>query len=148
MMTTSVSLPHQVAAKWRRKQRKIMRMALRNMRVQMRKHKVRRGVTRRYNRVPGERVIVTTRFTEAEYDALHFVAASLRISVSLLIYHLILMWKKASRRHRHNTHVTNYETHVTIWHPNAGIVTESLMVWPKTNNADFTLRAEPEKILN
>ncbi len=147
-MTTSVSLPESVAGKWRRKQRKILRMALRNLRVQMRKHEVRRGVTRKYNRVPGPREIVTTRFTPAEYDALHFVAASLRISVSLLVYHLIIMWSKSSRRRRANTHVTNYETHVTIWQQNAGIVTESLMIWPKSQPPDFTLRAEPKKILN
>jgi len=123
-----------------------MRLALRNLRVQMRKNPVRRGVTRKYNRVPGERNIVTTRFTAAEYDALHFVAAALRISVSLLIYHLIIMWRKSARRRKKSKHVTNYDVQVTIWHPNAGIVTESLMVWPRIADADFTLRAETEKI--
>jgi hypothetical protein len=131
---------------WRKKQRRIMRLALRNLRVQMRKNPVRRGVTRKYNRVSGERSIITTRFTPAEYDALHFVAAALRISVSLLIYHLILMWQKSHRRHRSSNYVTNYDINITIWQQNAGIITESLMMWPKAVDPEFTLRAETKKI--
>ena len=112
----------------------------------MRKNPVRRGVTRKYNRVSGERSIITTRFTPAEYDALHFVAAALRISVSLLIYRLILMWQKSHRRHRSSNYVTNYDINITIWQQNAGIITESLMMWPKAVDPEFTLRAETKKI--
>ncbi|AFM14453.1 hypothetical protein Turpa_3819 [Turneriella parva DSM 21527] len=131
MLTTSVSLPENEAVLWRKRQRSILRLAVRSLRVQLRGKAVRRGVKRSYNRVPGEFLVVTTRFTEAEYDTLHMAAASMRVSVSWLVYQLILLWKKPARRNRPNAHVTNYELHLCIWSPNAAILTESLLFYPK-----------------
>jgi hypothetical protein len=129
MLTTSISLPLSVAQLWRRNQRAIMKIAIRTFRLQMRRNGVRRGVKRAYNRQAEDYSIVTTRFTEAEYDALHFVAASLRVSVSWLIYRMILVWQKPARRV--NQYVTNYDINICIWHQNAGVCTESLLFWKK-----------------
>lgn len=131
MLTTSVSLPEKEADLWRKRQRSILRLAVRSLRLQMRGKPVRRGVKRQYNRQPCAFVVVTTRFTEAEYDALHMAAAAMRVSVSWLVYQLILLWKKPSRRNRPNSYVTNYELNLCIWSPNAAILTESLMFYPK-----------------
>ena len=57
MLTTSVSLPENEAVLWRKRQRSILRLAVRSLRVQLRGKAVRRGVKRSYNRVPGELVI-------------------------------------------------------------------------------------------
>jgi hypothetical protein len=75
--------------------------------------------------------IVTTRFTEAEYDALHFAAAAMRVSVSWLVYQMICLWKKPSRRKQGNRFVTNYEIFPCNWGKNAGIYTEALFIWHK-----------------
>lgn len=141
-ITTSVCLPRHISKLWRRKQRRIMRIALRSLRIQIRRNPVRRGVTRRYNRLSEPTQIVTTRFRPSEYDALHFVAASLRVSVSLLVYLMILLWRKPARRRRRNLHVTNHDLNVTIWNRQAGVLTESLLMWPKQALVDFTLQAE------
>lgn len=131
MIITSISLSEENAAIWRGGQRQLMNFAVPMLRRQMREHGVRRGVARRYNRIAGNYVIVTTRFTEAEYDALHFVASMLRVSVSLLICRLIEMWQKAGRRALRRNHVTNYEISVCAWNANAGVCTESLLFWRK-----------------
>lgn len=144
MITTSVCLPVSLADLWRGKQRDIMRMALRTLRLNLRKNPVRRGVARRYNKLGVPTEIVTTRFREAEYDALHSVAAAVRTSVSWLIYTMIQLWQKPVRRRRANSHVTNYDCHVTVWQKNAGILTESLLFWKKITKEDFTLRADSE----
>jgi len=131
MLTTSVSLPGTAAVLWRRYQRKIMLLAVRTLRLQMRTQVIRRGVRRRYNRVGGEYRVVTTRFTEAEYDALHAAASAMRVSVSWLVYQMILLWQKPSRRRR-NTHLTNYVLLPSVWNENAGIFTETLWFLRKT----------------
>ncbi len=96
MLTTSVSLPVKLSEVWRGSQRAIMALAVRSLRVQMRNGEIRRGVKRRYNRMAGGFEIVTTRLTEAEYDTLHCAAAAMRVSVSWLVYHcMILLWMKA-----------------------------------------------------
>ena len=139
MLITSVSLPGVAATVWRRHQRQIMRMAVRMLRLTMRQNGVRRGVKRRYNRQPGEYLAVTTRFTEAEYDTLHAAAAAMRVSVSWLVYQMILLWQKPGRRKQFATHLTNYELDCLKWNQNVGVVTESLFIWaknpsPKTRN--------------
>ena len=131
MLKTSVSLPLQCAFLWKYNQRKIMKSTIRILRIHLRRGTVRRGVTRRYNREGTEFAIVTTCFTAAEYDALHFIAASLRVSVSWLIYTLIKLWRKAPRRSLPNKYVTNYDLNLCIWHPKAGVLTESLLFWDK-----------------
>jgi hypothetical protein len=131
MLTTSVSLPEKEAILWRKRQRSILKLAVRALRVQLRSKKVRRGVKRSYNQAQATFVVVTTRFTEAEYDTLHLAAASMRVSVSWLVYQLILLWKKPARRSRPNLYVTNYELNLCIWAPNAAILTESLLFYPK-----------------
>ena len=142
MLTTSVSLPVDFAHMWRRRQRAIMRLAIRTLRVQMRKVPVRRGVKRRYNRQSGDFAIVTTRFTEAEYDTLHFAAAALRVSVSWLVYCMIKMWMKRSRRRIANLYVTNYELSLCAWGQNAGILTESLLFYSKFPRLEKTIDTE------
>lgn len=146
MITTSVCLPENLSGIWREKQRDIIRLTLRSLRIQLRKNPVRRGVARRYNKIGVPTEIVTTRFSAAEYDALHLVASAIRVSVSWLVYILIMMWQKPARRQRPNTHVTNYDCHVTIWQENSGVITESLLFWRKIAKEDFTLRADAEKI--
>lgn len=148
MITTSVSLPENLAGTWRKKQREILRQTLRVLRIQLRKSPVRRGVARRYNKMGTPTEIVTTRFSEAEYDALHLVASAIRVSVSWLVYTLILLWQKPGRRYQPNTHVTNYDCHVTVWQENAGVITESLLFWSKIPKEDFTLRGDSEKIFS
>lgn len=131
MLTTSVSLPKELAPLWRRRQRQVMQMAIRMLRLTMHRNGVRRGVKRRYNRQPGEFLVVTTRFTQAEYDTLHCAAAAMRVSVSWLVFRMILLWQKPSRRLRGNTHVTNYDCDTLKWCANAGAITETLFFWRK-----------------
>ena len=141
MLKTSVSLPLEFAVLWKFNQKKIMKSAIRILRIHLRQGKVRRGVTRRYNHEFGEFSIITTRFTAAEYDALHFVAASLRVSVSWLIYTLIQLWRKEIRRSQHTKFIANYDLNLCIWHPKAGVCTESLLFWPKAQfDLDSTSR--------
>jgi len=135
MLVTSVSLPKSAAKIWRQRQRRVMRVAIRVLRLTMRQNGVRRGVKRRYNRHGEEFEIVTTRFTEAEYDTLHAAAAAMRVSVSWLVFLMILLWKKPARRNRFNTHLTNYEFDCLKWNHRVGIITESIFLWPKILSA-------------
>ncbi len=130
MLVTSVSLPEYHAAVWRHNQGAVMRMAVRMLRVTMRHNTVRRGVKRRYNRQPGDFEIVTTRFTEVEYDTLHFAASAMRVSVSWLVYTMILLWLKPSRRLRHCGFTTNYNLDCLKWNERVGVISESLYFWP------------------
>jgi hypothetical protein len=109
----------------------------------MRQNGVRRGVKRRYNRAPGEYLVVTTRFTEAEYDTLHAAAAAMRVSVSWLVYVMILLWQKPARRARCTTHLTNYELDCLKWNENVGVITESLYIWPKIHHPNAKSLAAP-----
>lgn len=127
-LVTSVSLPADVAAFWREKRVEIMRYAERFLRIQMR-NSVRRAVTRRYNRNGECFTIVTTRFSAAEYDTLHFVAASLRVSVSSLVYGLIKLWLKPSRRALRRFFATNYDCPPQKWDPEGGFMEENLIFW-------------------
>lgn len=142
MLTTSVSLPDAAAKEWRQNQRSIMRTAIRTLRIFLRRNPVRRGVTRRYNTACGAYQIVTTRFTEAEYDTLHFAASAMRLSVSSLVWFMVKLWLKSSRRRRWNKFLTNYELYSCNWSRFAGVVTESLLFYPKIFTDDI---APPEK---
>ncbi|MBS0616553.1 MAG: hypothetical protein JSR44_00065 [Spirochaetes bacterium] len=124
-LTTSVSLPLAATIVWRSHRKEIMRFAERYLRIKMRKP-VRREVTRSYNRLDCEFIIVTTRFAPAEYDTLHFVAASLRLSVSSLIYGIIQLWKKPTRRTIERFFETNCSYFVSKWDPEAGFLEEFL----------------------
>lgn len=124
-----------------------MGQALRILRMHLRKNPVRRGCARHYNRMGVATQIVTTRFTEAEYDALHLVASAIRVSVSWIVYTMIMLWQKPARKFRANTYVTNYDCHVTIWQQNAGVITESLLFWRKIPEEDFTLHSVTKKNL-
>lgn len=146
MLVTSVSISQDNALVWRKHHRAIMRSAIRTLRVQMRINGVERGVTRRYNRANSRMEIVTTRFTEAEYDTLHFVAASLRVSVSLLVTQMIQMWLKLARRNRPSRYVTNYEHFTCNWSENAGVLTESLFFYPKINQIEREIQTIEYKI--
>lgn len=131
MIITSVSLSENNAAFWRANQRQLLVYAVPMLRRQMREQGVRRGVARKYNRIEGNSVIVTSRFSEAEYDALHFVASMQRVSVSLLICRLIEMWQNAGPRRLGRNHATNYDLNICVWNQNAGVCTESLLFWRK-----------------
>ncbi len=151
MLTTSVSLPASKAILWRTHQSEIMRLAIRTLRLTMFRQGIRRGVKRHYNRIPGEFLIVTTRFTEAEYDTLHCAAAAMRVSVSWLVDRMINLWLKPTRRDRGNTHVTNYECDSLIWCENAGVITECIFFWSKFPRKTYTPPAMkiqiPDKII-
>jgi hypothetical protein len=147
ILTTSVNLPIALAPLWRHNQRRILKLTIRMLRIQMRLHPPRRGVTRAYN-TPGMNCsIVTTRFTEAEYDSLHFVAASLRVSVSCLICRLIALWLKPNRRAQLNRFVTNYDLYEVNWGKNSGILNEYLIFWPKIPNTKRDFHKTEEYLL-
>jgi hypothetical protein len=150
MLTTSVSLPAVEAKIWRTSQREIMRLAVRTLRLTMFKNGMRRGVKRHYNRNLGEFEIVTSRFSEAEYDTLHYAAGAMRVSVSWLVYRMIRLWLKPARRLRGNSHVTNYECDLLKWNQNAGVITESLLFYAKTPPANRTpaTRQIPDKVIH
>ncbi|MBS0618589.1 MAG: hypothetical protein JSR44_10385 [Spirochaetes bacterium] len=128
ILTTSISLPSAVAGFWRSDRQEIMRFAERFLRVQMR-HAVRREVTRKYNRLGGSYEIITTRFTAAEYDTLHYVASALRVSVSSLIFGIIKLWLKPSRRSIQRFFLTNYQLVEGKWDSEGGIVEEIVTFW-------------------
>lgn len=144
MLKTSVSLPLEYAVLWKYNQRRIMKSTIRILRIHLRRGTIRRGVTRRYNCERAQFAVVTTRFTTAEYDALHFIAASLRVSVSWLVYTLIKLWRKDARRRLPNKYVTNYDLNLCIWHPKAGVLTESLLFW---NKPEFDLHSTSRRQL-
>lgn len=127
MLTTSVSLPANEAAIWRTSQGEVMRLAIRTLRLTMFTNGVRRGQKRRYNRQQEKFHVLTTRFTAAEYDTLHCAAAAMRVSVSWLVYRMIKLWLKPTRRLRGNTHVSYYECDTLKWNENAGVITECLL---------------------
>ncbi|MCS6971488.1 MAG: hypothetical protein NZL89_00550 [Leptospiraceae bacterium] len=126
--TTSVSLPENVAEHWQKHQREIMRFAARFLRLKMR-NPIRRGVTRSYNDAEGPYRIVTTRFTPEEHDALLCVASALRVSVSSLVYGLILLWLKPARRALRRFFAINYYQEASRWDPVAGYLIEKLFFW-------------------
>ena len=139
MLTTSVCLPEKYARLWRKQKRRIMKHALAILRRELRRNSVKRGVTRKYNRLGQPTTIVTTRFTSKEYDALHFVAASVRTSVSLLVYLMIKMWLKKARRKRRFSLAAEYEIQVLRWNSDGAILTESLIFASDQSRPDFTL---------
>ncbi len=134
-LVTSVSLPEAEAGLWRANRAEIMQFSERYLRIKMR-NQIRRAVTRKYNRVDGEFAIVTTRFAPTEYDTLHFVAAALRVSVSLLIYGLILLWQKPSRRAIRRFFSINYSADSEGWDTSAGFLEESITFWAVENPGD------------
>jgi hypothetical protein len=127
-LMTSVSLPVSVADYWRGRKREILGYNERFLRLVMR-GRVRRGVTRRYNRAGEAFEIVCTRFRPGEYDSLHFAAASLRVSVSSLVYLLIKLWLKPQRRRHVQRFCANYSMAPVVWDSAAGILEESLTFW-------------------
>ena len=131
MLKTSVSLPLEYAMLWQHNQRKIMKSTIRILRIHLRRGAVRRGVTRAYNDQRGEFRVITTHFTEAEYDALHFVAAAMRVSVSWLVYTLIKLWRKEIRRGKATEYIANYELNLCAWQPHGAACSESLLLFPK-----------------
>ncbi len=135
-LVTSVSLPEAEAGLWRGKRAEIMLFSERYLRIQMR-NQIRRAVTRKYNRgAEGKFAIVTTRFAPTEYDTLHFVAAALRVSVSLLIYGLIQLWKKPSRRAIRRFFSINYSADSEGWDVSAGFLEEIITFWAVENPGD------------
>jgi hypothetical protein len=139
MLVTSVSLPESYAKIWRKRHRRIMRHALHTFRVELKKATVKRGVTRRYNRTGIPPIIVTTRFTQNEYDALHFIAASLRISVSLLLCMIIRRWMMRPRQTDLPALHAKYHLELHKWRPGCWILTESLTSSHQRSDPDFTL---------
>lgn len=127
-IVTSVSLPRSAAILWRAHHTEIMAFAERFLRIRMR-CEIRRGVARTYNRTAEPFSIVTARFTPAEYDSLHYVAASLRVSVSSLIHGLIRLWLKPSRRAVCRFIASNYDYDIVKWDPEAGFIQENLIFW-------------------
>ncbi|MBL8033465.1 MAG: hypothetical protein JNJ69_07190 [Leptospiraceae bacterium] len=138
MLTTSISLPASVAQMWRTRQHDIMKAAVRMLRIYLRHFPLRRGVTRSYNRTSGDYQIVCTRFSAAEYDALHCAAAGLRVSVSSLVYRMICLWLKPTRRRQDNRFVANYNLILGNWGQSAGIYTECLLFYPKMPAINLT----------
>ncbi|MBS0617600.1 MAG: hypothetical protein JSR44_05390 [Spirochaetes bacterium] len=126
IIRTCVSLPRTETALWRTRKKEIMQFAERYLRIQMRKQ-MRRKVTRLYNRSSEEFVITTTRFAAAEYDTFHFIAATLRVSVSSLISGLIKLWQKPSRRSIRRFFDLNYDARTSKWDPEAGLFEEAVI---------------------
>jgi len=126
MLTTSVSLPVQMARVWRRRQRRILRLASAGLAREIEQTKLRRGVTRRYNRGRGEFCVVTTRFTAQEYDMLHAAAAAMRVSVSSLIFRLIMLWKQQRKAGAVKVRLTNYSLLLHAWDDESIRLTETI----------------------
>lgn len=128
-LVTSISLPEKEMAVWQSHHKEIRRFAERYLRVQMRKQ-MRREVTRRYNRQPGIKFLVrTVRFSAAEYDTFHYFASVLRVSVSSLVYGLILLWQKPARRAIRRFFESNYSASAEIWDTQAGLTEEGITFW-------------------
>lgn len=127
-IVTSVSLPRSAVILWRAHHTEIMAFAERFLRIRMR-CEIRRGVARTYNRTAEPFAIVTARFSAAEYDSLHYVAASLRVSVSSLVHGLIRLWLKPSRRAARRLIASNYDYDILKWDPEAGFIQENLIFW-------------------
>ncbi len=107
-------------------------MAVRVLRLTMRQNAVRRGVKRHYNRRAEKFEIVTTRFTAEQYDILHAAAAAMRVSVSWLVYLMLLLWEKPVRRGQAPQYLTNYSLDCLKWNERVGVITESLYFYPKS----------------
>lgn len=127
-ITTSISLPVDLTRHWRKKSRNILNLAERYLRIMMRSTP-NRGTARRYNVTGTEYAIVTIRLKPGEYDTLHYVAATLRVSVSLLLSGLIKFWLKPQRREHNRSFVTNYSWNPIKWDPEAGIIKECITFW-------------------
>lgn len=143
MITTSISLPATLSRLWRNQQRAIMRLAIRSLRIQFRELNIERGRARRYNKHDEAFLIVTTRFTEAEYDTLHCAAHALRVSVSWLICQLIRLWIKPSRRLQENPFVTNYDIIPVYCGQNGIVFSENILIWQKPKNIALSIPAHP-----
>lgn len=126
MIVTSVSMPKSMAVHWRQHRKEILFLGQRCLRILMRTNYSQRGVARRYNRPLADRCIVTTRFSPAEYDALHYVAATLRVSVSSIVALMIAFWLKPARRSHPFAYATNYWLEEGIWDPYAGTTEENI----------------------
>ena len=126
MIVTSVSMSKTMAVHWRQHQKEILFLGQRCLRILMRTNYSQRGVARRYNRSLADRRVVTTRFSPAEYDALHYVAATLRVSVSSIITLMIAFWLKPARRSHPFAYATNYWLEEGIWCPFAGATEENI----------------------
>lgn len=126
MIVTSVSMSKSMAVHWRQHQKEILFLGQRCLRILMRTNYSQRGVARRYNRSSADRRVVTTRFSPAEYDALHYVAATLRVSVSSIITLMIAFWLKPARRSHPFAYATNYWLEEGIWCPFAGATEENI----------------------
>lgn len=131
MIITSVSLPGDVGKAWQRNKASIMRYAIRCLRIALRERGVRRGCSRLYNRSHLRSVRVTTRFSDAEYDSLHLAAATMRVSVSLIIFKCILIWQKRQHQNLKLRLISNYELNLTLCGRNGIVVSENLLFWPK-----------------
>ena len=138
MIMTSVSLSATSAVHWRRHRRQILKFTIRTLRILIRQNPIRRGVARQYNRNTERCIVVTTRFTESEYDTLHYAAAMMRVSVSWIVERIIKLWKKPERHTKDNAHVSNYDIYNRHWTTNICTSNESLLFWSKKH---------PEKIL-
>lgn len=145
MIITSISLPNQCAIVWRKNRESILQFSDRFLRMKMCLD-LRRGVSRTYNCAPGEYSIVSVRFSEVEYDAFHYLAASLRVSVSSLIYELIKLWLKPARRRTPQKFCANYSINQITWGTPGGILEESLTFWSR--NTDGTPRLPMELLTN
>ena len=125
-ITTSVSLSRSMAVHWRQHRKEILFLGQRCLRILLRTNYSRRGVARLYNRQIEDKCIVTTRFNAPEYDALHYVATTLRVSVSSIVSMMIAFWLKPARRSHPFAYVTNYWLEEGIWEPFAGTTEENI----------------------
>lgn len=114
MIITSVSLPSDVGKIWQKNKKSVMRYAILCLRMALRERGIRRSCSRLYNRNHLRSVRVTTRFSDAEYDSLHFAAATMRVSVSLIIFKCILLWKKRQHRNHRSEAISNYELNLSL----------------------------------
>lgn len=126
MITTSVSLSKSMVQTWRLHRKEVLFLGQRCLRILLRTNYSRRGVARRYNQQLERMCIVTTRFSPAEYDTLHYVAATLRISVSSIVAMMITFWLKPARRSHPFAYVTNYWLEEGIWEPFMGTTEENI----------------------
>lgn len=128
---TTVCLPQPVAKLWRRRQKKILRLVGAVIAQKTRNCQARRGVKRSYNRGRGEYAILSARFSREQYDSLHATAAALRVSVSWLVYELILLWQSVRRRKFIVTRPNNYALQLHAWGENLIAFTEKIYFGPK-----------------
>ena len=126
-ITTSMSLPASLVAIWRRNRAQILRLTGGLLQQASRRHP-RRSVARMYNRGMGAMEIVTARFSAEEYDSLHYLAATLRVSVSLLVFELIQFWLNSGEKPKRKLPLTNYSYSIREWGPTRLIFTEILEI--------------------